>query len=140
MAAWRARNPDYHKRWREAHREGERARARRWKATPAGRAARNAQDRRRRAKLVRPVVPALPEPATGHELFTLAAQLVPYAGRGHVLSFWHEELEYDLRAEAVLAILEGRDPAAAVAAYRGREINWSRHAGPLLPSLLGERE
>jgi hypothetical protein len=48
------------------------------------------------------------------------------------VSFWTDELRMDLRQEAELARLEGRDPTEAVRAYRARERSWWHHTGPLL--------
>ena len=44
--------------------------------------------------------------------------------RGLKVAFWHEELVLDLAQERELARLEGRDPEAAVTAYRRRELDW----------------
>jgi len=138
--AWR-QSPEgraYYAAWRKDHRATEKARKDRWRAANPDklRAQREGENARRRA--ARPVVPPVPEPASGHPLFDEAVRLVPFAGRGRSVSFWLEELEYDLRAEAVLAMLEGRDPAEAVKSYRGRETNWQRHAGWAGPLLTGE--
>lgn len=51
--------------------------------------------------------------------------------RGLRLAFWHEELVLDLAQEHELARLEGRDPRAAVAAYRRRELDWRAHTTSL---------
>lgn len=129
--------------WRRKHAAGERDRCLRWKAAHpdkvrAQQVAWNEARRERRALEAALPEPALPEPASGHALFDAAARLVRFVGRGRSVSFWEEELEYDLRAEAVLAMLEGRDPAEAVRAYRGRERNWHAHAGWAGPLLTGE--
>jgi hypothetical protein len=43
-----------------------------------------------------------------------------------VLSYWDEELALDVRQEAAIASLEGRDVAEAVRAYRAKEYAWKR--------------
>lgn len=50
--------------------------------------------------------------------------LFPDLARGTTLEFWDEALAADLRQEAALAELEGRDPRKAVLAYRYRERRW----------------
>jgi len=57
--------------------------------------------------------------------------LMPELQVGRRIAFWEDELRLDLAQEARLAELEGRDPAAAIAAYRAREINWLAHIAPL---------
>ena len=141
-AAWRAwaaspAGREYFRRWRLAHPESERARKAAWRAANPERvrAAWRADNARRRAPVRDAPIPA---PATGHPLFEEAARIVPFYGRGRSVSFWHEELEYDLRAEAVLALLEGRDPVEAVNRYRGRERTWERTTGFLGAAVTGE--
>ena len=57
--------------------------------------------------------------------------LMPELQHGVRVAFWEDELKLDLVQEGRLAELEGRDPAAAVAAYRVRETNWRAHIVPL---------
>lgn len=122
--------PEYHRAWRQAHRESERARKARYRATAAGRASR-AREYARRAS--RAVSGALPPLHTGHPLLEAARELVPGPpSSGTRLAWHHEVLTEDLRSEAVLAQLEGRDPAEAVRSYRAREAAWARRTGPLL--------
>lgn len=52
------------------------------------------------------------------------------------MAFWEDELRMDLAQEAALAELEGRDPAAAVAAYRRRELSWRSLTAPILGLLV----
>lgn len=51
-------------------------------------------------------------------------ELFPDLVRGARLVFPEEDLARDLRQEAELARLEGRDPEEAVRAYRSRELAW----------------
>ena len=57
--------------------------------------------------------------------------LMPELQRGARVAFWEDELKLDLAQEGRLAELEGRDPAAAIAAYRARELSWLAHTAPL---------
>lgn len=106
---WRA----YRARNRIRIREQERARRR----APEVRKARHQQEarrlQRRRAEREARVIC----PWTGHEFLALAVQLVP-------MSSWDPDLSEDLRSEAVLAMLEGRDPQQAVRAERARHKAW----------------
>jgi hypothetical protein len=95
------------------------------------RAQRHASEARRRARLAATTA-ELPALHVGHPLLEAARQLVPEPVRGARLAWWSECLADDLRSEAVLALLEGRDPAEAVARYRAREHTWAAWAGPLL--------
>lgn len=60
------------------------------------------------------------------------AVLMPELQRGARVAFWEDELRLDLHQERELALLEGRDPVVAVAAYRARETNWWAHIAPLI--------
>jgi hypothetical protein len=130
----------YHRRWRQEHPEIEKARRDRWRAANPDRvrAQRETENERRRARRAAELESPIPAPATGHPLFEAAARIVPVAGRGGVVSFWDEELEYDLRSEAVLAMLDGRDPIEAIRTYRSRERRWRHLAGWAGPLLTGE--
>lgn len=57
--------------------------------------------------------------------------LMPDLQHGRAVAFWDDELRLDLAQERELALLEGRDPIAAVAAYRARETSWRGHTAPL---------
>ena len=57
--------------------------------------------------------------------------LFPDLDRGGAVSWWQDELRKDLRQEAALAVLEGRDPDEAVRSYRARERSWWWHIAPL---------
>jgi hypothetical protein len=60
---------------------------------------------------------------------------MPELQRGARVAFWDDELRLDLAQEARLAELEGRDPIAAIAAYRGRELAWRAMTCPVLEEL-----
>lgn len=84
------------------------------------RASRSPEDRRREyAQRASRAAPPLP-------------QLYEELRHGRSLSFWEDELKMDLAQERQLAILEGRDPDAAVKAYKARELNWRGHVAPLI--------
>lgn len=119
--------PAYHRAWRMAHRDAERARKARYRATEAGRRSRAREYARRRSR----AAPPLPALHTGHPLLEAACALVPAPAPGARLAWREELLAQDLRSEAVLAQLEGRDPVAAVRAYRAREGAWAALAVPL---------
>jgi hypothetical protein len=120
--AWRASHPDYRKR------EAVRLRARKQAMTPEQRRA----DRGRR----KPVPPLEPIPvlwaAGQHPLIDLAWGYVSHCPNGTVLSFREDELILDAIGVAVLAMLERRDPKAAVAAFFAVENNWLVKAAPFL--------
>lgn len=92
---------------------------------------------RRRPGYVRPVRDYTAEYARNRERHPAGPAadplplLMPELQRGARLAFWEDELRLDLAQEARLAELEGRDPAAAIAAYRARETNWRAHTAPL---------
>lgn len=66
----------------------------------------------------------------GHALFDAARAVVGPARSG--LTILYDPLHEDLLSEAVVALIEGRDPSAAVRAYRAAETTWRRITGPLL--------
>jgi hypothetical protein len=45
---------------------------------------------------------------------------------GTKIAFWDEELRMELRQEAFLAVMEGRDPAEAVRQYARKETAFHR--------------
>ena len=117
---WRAAHPDYHAQWRAQHADEERERRRQ-----RDRGDRSAEYRRRRLISSDPV----PEPFLGHPLFAQARQLVvPTRTWGDL----QDPLNEDLMSVAVLAILEGEDPVAAVRAARAAEVRWRRSTGPII--------
>jgi hypothetical protein len=61
--------------------------------------------------------------------------LLPDLQHGARVAFWEDELRLDLHQEARLAELEGRDPGAAIAAYRARETSWRAHMAPMLEEI-----
>jgi hypothetical protein len=58
--------------------------------------------------------------------------LMAHLQHGSRVAFWEDELRLDLAQEEALALLEGRDPAAGVRAYRARETAWRAMVAPLL--------
>lgn len=140
-AAWRASPAGraYHAAWRAKHKEQERARTDRWRAAHPELVA--AQKARYAAAHPRQELPPIPARHVGHELFDRAAELVPRIRTAFVeLVSREEEMFDDCRSEAVLAMLEGRDPLTAVRAYRARESNWIRRTGYLGGRITGEME
>lgn len=108
------KDPDYWKKYRAAHpeyRQREIARVRRHKQTH-GRGDRHAEYARYYARTV------VQKPT--HEPLPV---LFPGLVRGTSVSFWEDELRMDLEQERALALLEGRDPDAAIVAYRKREVS-----------------
>jgi hypothetical protein len=98
--------------WRRRHRDQENARKAKLRALPGWRAAH--------------------EPERHQPLDTTPLPLLmPELQHGNAIAFWEDELRLDLAQERELARLEGRDPAAAIAAYRSRELNWRGHTAPL---------
>lgn len=128
---WRLAHPDYHKRWREDHACEERERVRRWRNH--NRDLVRAQKLRYYLTHLRPAKDPDPLPPKfyGHEFFETARLIC-----GHEpvwkpsVYVWEESM-----AEAVLALVEGRDPEAAVAAARRRERNWGFRTGPLYDNV-----
>lgn len=116
---------EYFRRWRAAHPEyrkrdnAERKRRRRQAGPRRDRSAEYA--RRNAARRI-----GLPEPLP---------ELFPDLVRGSALLFREEDLARDLRQEAELARLEGRDPDAAVRSYAARERAWWLYAAPILIDL-----
>jgi hypothetical protein len=110
--AWRRRHPEYVER--------ERARLAKRDRTGQDRTAERARARAR-AKPATPSEPILP--------------VYPALQHGRAVSFWEDELRIDLAQERALAELEGRDPAAAVRAYRLRETQWMQRTVPIVPEL-----
>lgn len=73
-----------------------------------------------------------------HPALERARELVPDPRRGTHLAWWLEELAADLRSEAALAILEGRDPVEAVRRYRAREHTWARLTAPIVDNFAAQ--
>ena len=118
--AWRAAHPEYRERQRERRRQ---------RRAAAGRGDRSAEYALRAAKRQTALEP-IPLPHTGHPLFDLARSIVGATRSG--LTILHDPLHEDLLSVAVVALVEGVDPVAAVKAFRSREIAWRRTSGPLL--------
>lgn len=115
--------------YRAAHRTAIQATVRARRATPDGRARHTtdeiARRARRRAEDLARTVPL------DHPLLAEAALLVPSPQAGRDVRFRAEVMAEDARSEAVLAMVEGRDPSAAVRAYRAWEGAWGRRTAPL---------
>jgi hypothetical protein len=106
------RAPDYFRDWRAAHAEGERARRRRWRRSNPEQL--RAQRRRRWERIRAQQVP-VPPSHTEHPLFDAAWQVLHQIGvrrDSHLVTIRDPRWE-DACSEAVLALIEGRDPAAA---------------------------
>lgn len=108
----------------------DRARKARNRAKPGWRAA-HEPDHRCRAIVYEPIPPL----HTGHPLFDEARKNVLERSSLVVL---YDPLVEDLRSEYVLAVLECRDPMAAVRRYRASQKTYAYHAAPLMPYLLSE--
>lgn len=74
----------------------------------------------------------------GHELFEVARQFVPESFETPTATArrarereTYDPLREDLRSEAVLALLEDRDPAEAVRRARSVELGWRLRLAPL---------
>lgn len=74
---------------------------------------------------------------TGAQLLERAAPFVraQRCPPGRVLQFRGELLGEETQSVAVLALLEHKDPAAAVETFLRAERDWINHAAPLLESL-----
>lgn len=120
-AWWR----DYRRRRSTELREYNRQRRRR----PEVRAQRHASEQRRRERLrateAAKLVPLI------HPLLDAAAELVPMGVTGTLLRFRAEMTVEDARSEAVVALIEGRDPSDAVKAFMARERAWEALHAPL---------
>ena len=125
----RLRSPDYFRAWRTAHAESERERRQRWRlANPESLLA---QRRRRRARMQTEQV-ALPQTHSQHPLFDEAWNVLHRLGirRDAHLAAIRDPRWEDACSEVVLALIEGRDPAAAA-----REVMMTerRHAARSVP-------
>jgi hypothetical protein len=109
------RRPDYMKQWRATHRDAERARQQRWRQLNPERLR---EQRRRQAERRRAVVVPLPRSHEHHPLFDAAWAILDRLGirRDDHLAAIHDTRWEDACSEAVLALLEGRDPMAAARA------------------------
>ena len=114
--AWRAAHPEYRDRQNRLRNE----RRRRY-----GRGDRSAEYASRRSR-ANPQMPSLHE---GHVLFEQARRIVG-PKRSSLVSL-HDPLHEDMLSEATLALLEGRDPRAAIRAFGARERAFGRVTCPL---------
>jgi hypothetical protein len=94
---------------------------------PKLKAQRYAAENRRRARRV-PVY----TPEATHRLLDQAARLLPERPHLLMLKSQDEAMWEDARSEAVLALLERRDPTEAIRAYRNRELEWQHKTSPLI--------
>lgn len=104
-----------------------RARKARNRAIPGWRAI-HEPDRRQRAVHYEPIPPL----HTGHPLLEEARLHVP--DRSTLITLYDPLVE-DLRSEYVLAVLEGRNPMAAVRKYRSCQRTYAYRTAPLLMFL-----
>lgn len=123
-----AMSADWWRAYRQRRGESLRAYSRARRQQPKLRAQRRAAEERRRARLRFDP----PDVVIDHPLLQQAALLVPYDGFGTFYRFASELLVEDLRSEAVLALLEGRCPVAAIREYRRVESEWSHRIAPLI--------
>ena len=120
-------NAEYFRRWRAAHPEYRKRQStlRAERRRRFGRESRAAEYAHRKSR----AMPPCPAPDHGHPLFERArAAIGPIRS---TLTTLYDPLPDDLLSEAVLALIEGRDAAAAVAEFRRRELRWGRITAPL---------
>ena len=115
--AWHAAHPEYRARQNRLRNERRRR---------VGRGDRSAEYARRPSR----ALPQAPSLHVGHPLFERARQVV--GPRTTTLESLVDPLYDDLVSEATLALIEGRDPKAAVRAYGARERAFGRVTCPLL--------
>lgn len=118
----------YHRAWRAAHPEyrDRQNRLRNERRRRNGRGDRSAEYAKRPSR----AIPPMPRLHEGHELFEFARRVVGPAPTS--LVSLHDPLHEDLLSEATLALLEGRDPGAAVRAFGARERAFGRVTCQLL--------
>ena len=114
------RRPDYFQVWRQAHAATERARRIRWRLTHPDLLR---EQWRRHAQRRRVEVVPLPPSHAHHALFDRAWEVLHRIGvrRDDHLGAIHDPRWEDACSEAVLALLEGRDPEAAARAILATE-------------------
>lgn len=115
---WRIANPTYYAQWRRDHTSAENERKRRWRETTRGRESRRREGMRRRRSMPDVQLPGL---FVGHPVLEQAVALTGRAWYGADL---YDPTREDAAAEAVLAILEGRDPKEAIHDFRKKEWEW----------------
>jgi len=114
--AWRAAHPEYRARQNKLRNERRRCQ---------GRGDRSVEYARRRSRAIAP----LPDRHLGHQLFEQARTIV--GRRRTTLTTLYDPLYDDLVSEATLALIEGRDPHAAIRSYGARERSYGRVTCPL---------
>ena len=115
--AWRAAHPDHRNRQNRLRNERRRRN---------GRGDRSTEYARRRSRAI-PPVPGL---HVGPDRFEQARDVG--GPRRSTLVTLHDPLYDDLVSEATLALIEGRDPVAAIRSYGARERAFGRVTCPLL--------
>jgi hypothetical protein len=113
---WRATHAEYRARQNQLRNERRRR---------TGRGDRSTEYARRRSR----AIPPIPSLHCGHELFEQARSIV--GPRLSSLLALYDPLYDDLVSEATLALIEGRDPSAAIRAYRAKEHAFGRVTCPL---------
>jgi hypothetical protein len=118
----------YHRAWRAAHPEyrERQNRLRNQRRRRDGRGDRSGEYARRRSR----ATPPMPGLHVGHDLFDRAREVV--GPRRSSLVTLRDPLYDDLVSEATLALIEGRDPGAAIRSYGARERAFGRVTCPLL--------
>lgn len=115
-------NAAYFRAWRVAHpeyRERQKAVRRAYRLTH-DRGDRTAEYAKRASR----AIPPLSGKHVGHRMFDMARELL--GPRTSSLTTLEDPLYDDLLSEAVLALVESRDPRAAVSAYRSQEMRFGR--------------
>lgn len=126
----RTRCPEYFRTWRQAHAAGERARRLHWRAAHPDLLL---AQRRRRAARQRPETVELPASHAHHPLFERAWEVLRVIGirrDDHLVTIRDTRWE-DACSEAVLALIEGRDPEAAVRTLLSAERGFAARHLPL---------
>lgn len=127
--AWRKAHPEYHKKWRAEHKEEERERTRNWKLAHRDLVLEQKRRYHQRHRIIIPEVVVLPPKFVGHPYFDAARFICgdePYFDWW----CWEEAMGY-----AVLALVEGTDPYAAVTKARKYEKAWSIRHPPLYDNV-----
>lgn len=122
--AWRAAHPDYRR--REVARTARRRADGREDRTAEYR---NASRKRTQARAEVQPLEEIPPLHVGHPIFEAARELVGPTRSG--LTVYLDPMHEDLLSEAVVALLAGEDPVAAVRRFRSGEHAWRRVTAPI---------
>jgi hypothetical protein len=122
---WAAEHPGYHAEWRAAHRESENERIRRWRQANPERVREQRKRWRERRNAQKREVECIPTLFNGHDLFDRARAAVGPRPK------FNEHIWEEAVAEAVLAILEDRDPREAARKAYQRERTWRAQHPPI---------